>query len=73
MSNMKIEGAHVRADQRLYLEHAKKKASIEDAARYLRQAFAGYTVETAPTYLKVIAPAGNPVALLMLRDKPKQG
>lgn len=71
MSNIKIEGAHVNAKQMMLLQHAAKKPTIELCANYLCTAFAGYAVEHGHTWLKLVAPAGNPVAVMMLRDAPK--
>lgn len=71
MSNLKIENAHVRAEQMMLLQHAAKKPTVELAAAYLRQAFVGYAVECGHTWLKLVAPAGNPVAILMVRESPK--
>jgi sugar phosphate isomerase/epimerase len=68
MSNLKIEGAHVTIPQMQLLQHAAKKPNVQLAAAYLRQAFPGYAVESGATWLKLIAPAGNPVAVMMLRD-----
>ena len=70
MSTFKIEGAHVRVSQMILLQHEAKKPTVALASAYLRQAFPGYSVESGHTWLKLIAPAGNPVAVMMLRDAP---